>query len=114
MVFSSHQLDMVEDLCQDVAIINRGRVVMGGEVRQLKMDSPYWVIEMEMRTGDTRAAPSRLESVVSVDFDGYRHRIVVRQGRGLDAISSPGSTWAATSATSHSPRPLCRNSSGRR
>ncbi|MDE0674210.1 MAG: ATP-binding cassette domain-containing protein [bacterium] len=87
VVFSSHQLDMVEDLCQDVAIIHQGRVVMGGEVRRLKMDSPYWVIEVEMRTGDTERL-SRLDSVVSVDFDGYRHRIVVRKGGDLSDLVS--------------------------
>ncbi len=87
VVFSSHQLDMVEDLCQDVAIIHQGRVVMGGEVRRLKMDSPYWVIEMEMRAVDTGRL-SRLESVVSVDFDGYRHRIVVRKGGDLSDLVS--------------------------
>ena len=87
VVFSSHQLDMVEDLCQDVAIIHQGRVVMGGEVRRLKLDSPYWVIEVEMRTGDTERL-SRLDSVVSVDFDGYRHRIVVRKGGDLSDLVS--------------------------
>lgn len=87
VVFSSHQLDMVEDLCQDVAIIHQGRVVMGGEVRQLKMDSPYWVIEVEMRTADTERL-SRLESVVSVDFDGYRHRIIARKRGDLSDLVS--------------------------
>ena len=87
VVFSSHQLDMVEDLCQDVAIINRGRVVMAGEVRQLKEDSPYWVIEVEMKTRDTESL-SRLDSVVSLDFDGYRHRIVVRKGGDLSDLVS--------------------------
>ena len=87
VMFSSHQLDMVEDLCQDVAIINHGRVVLGGEVRQLKMDSPYWVIEVEMRTAD-RDRMSRLDAVVSVEFDGYRHRIVVRKGGDLSDLVS--------------------------
>lgn len=87
VVFSSHQLDMVEDLCQDVAIIDRGRVVMAGEVRRLKMDSPYWVIEVEMSTADPQSL-SRIDSVVSVDFDGYRHRIVVRKGGDLGDLTS--------------------------
>lgn len=87
VVFSSHQLDMVEDLCQDVAVINQGRVVMAGEVRQLKMDSPYWVIELEMRSEDPQRW-SRLDSVVSVSFDGYRHRIVVRKGGDLGDLVS--------------------------
>jgi ABC-2 type transport system ATP-binding protein len=30
VVFSSHQLDLVENLCDDVAIIDRGRIVLNG------------------------------------------------------------------------------------
>jgi ABC-2 type transport system ATP-binding protein len=35
MLFSSHQLDLVEHLCQSVAIINRGQLVAGGAVKDL-------------------------------------------------------------------------------
>jgi ABC-2 type transport system ATP-binding protein len=36
VVFSSHQLDLVEDLCQTVAIVAEGRVVLDGEVSALR------------------------------------------------------------------------------
>ncbi|MFP5319950.1 MAG: ABC transporter ATP-binding protein [Acidimicrobiia bacterium] len=39
VVFSSHQLDLVEDLCDSVAIIHRGRLVLSGVVRDLKRSS---------------------------------------------------------------------------
>ncbi len=39
VVFSSHQLDLVEDLCQAVVVIDHGRLVMSGPVRQLKEGS---------------------------------------------------------------------------
>ena len=39
VVFSSHQLDLVEDLCDSVAIIHRGRLVLSGVVRELKRSS---------------------------------------------------------------------------
>jgi ABC-2 type transport system ATP-binding protein len=39
IVFSSHQLDLVEDVCQDVVIINQGRVVLSGTVGALKAAS---------------------------------------------------------------------------
>ena len=32
VLFSSHQLDLVEDLCEDVVIIDHGRVVLAGEL----------------------------------------------------------------------------------
>jgi ABC-2 type transport system ATP-binding protein len=39
IVFSSHQLDLVEDVCQDVAIINEGRVVLDGNLDEIKARS---------------------------------------------------------------------------
>jgi ABC-2 type transport system ATP-binding protein len=42
VVFSSHQLDLVEDLCQTVAVVTAGRIVLRGDVRTLQ------------RTGDRR------------------------------------------------------------
>ncbi|MCC5949903.1 MAG: ATP-binding cassette domain-containing protein [Nitriliruptoraceae bacterium] len=39
VVFSSHQLDLVEDLCRTVAVIAAGRVVLRGDVRALKRAS---------------------------------------------------------------------------
>ncbi len=36
VLFSSHQLDLVEDLCEDVAIIHDGGLVLGGSVAELK------------------------------------------------------------------------------
>jgi ABC-2 type transport system ATP-binding protein len=36
VVFSSHQLELVERLCEDVAIVNRGRIVASGAVAELR------------------------------------------------------------------------------
>ncbi len=39
VVFSSHQLDLVQDLCQDVAIIDRGKIVLTGDLGGLRARS---------------------------------------------------------------------------
>ncbi len=39
VIFSSHQLDLVEDLCESVAIVDRGRLVLQGPVAELKRSS---------------------------------------------------------------------------
>ena len=46
VLFSSHQLDLVEDICQDVVIIDHGRVVLDGGVADLKAASPYRSLEI--------------------------------------------------------------------
>jgi ABC-2 type transport system ATP-binding protein len=40
LLFSSHQLDLVEDLCETITLIHHGQVVLQGEVRALKAASP--------------------------------------------------------------------------
>jgi len=36
VLFSSHQLDLVEDICESVAIVDKGRLVLSGVVRELR------------------------------------------------------------------------------
>ena len=40
VLFSSHQLDLVEHLCERVAIVDHGRLVAGGSVRELARGGP--------------------------------------------------------------------------
>ncbi len=40
VLFSSHQLDLVEDLCETITMLHRGRVVLTGDVGDLKAASP--------------------------------------------------------------------------
>jgi ABC-2 type transport system ATP-binding protein len=39
VLFSSHQLDLVQDLCQDIAMIDHGRTVLLGDVSTLRASS---------------------------------------------------------------------------
>ena len=36
VVFSTHQMEVAEALCESVAIVDRGRMVVGGRVRDVK------------------------------------------------------------------------------
>ena len=40
LLFSSHQLDLVEDLCETITLLHHGRVVLHGDLRELKAESP--------------------------------------------------------------------------
>jgi ABC-2 type transport system ATP-binding protein len=54
VVFSSHQLDLVESVCEDVAIIANGRIVANGPIDQLKGASGRRHLEVEVEGGDDR------------------------------------------------------------
>jgi len=49
VLFSSHQLDVVEDLCQDVVIIEHGRVVLAGELAELRAKVPQRFVDIRYR-----------------------------------------------------------------
>src|SRR5688572_485844 len=40
VLFSSHQLDLVEDICEDVVIISAGRVARSGGLAELRAEVP--------------------------------------------------------------------------
>ncbi|HET9672520.1 MAG TPA: ATP-binding cassette domain-containing protein [Actinomycetota bacterium] len=68
VVFSSHQLDLVEDICQDVVIIDHGRVVLDGVVADLKAASPRRSLEIAVN-GDPWV-PILPEDVMTIKRDG--------------------------------------------
>ena len=54
VLFSSHQLDLVEDICEAVAIIHHGRLVVSGRVEDLRRgDRPRLAVRV---TGDRAVA----------------------------------------------------------
>jgi ABC-2 type transport system ATP-binding protein len=46
VLFSSHQLDLVEDLCEDVVIIDHGRVVLAGTLDEVRAAVPERFVEI--------------------------------------------------------------------
>ncbi|MFP3913989.1 MAG: ABC transporter ATP-binding protein [Actinomycetota bacterium] len=76
VVFSSHQLDLVEDLCDDVAIIHRGRIVTAGNVSQLKNSAPIRHLELEM-DGPAEPVLSSVGGVRSSEMVEGRHVLIV-------------------------------------
>ncbi len=63
VLFSSHQLDLVEDLCDEVVIVHRGRVVLAGEVDELEHRG-QGVVVVDLEAGvDARAVLAAAERV---------------------------------------------------
>jgi ABC-2 type transport system ATP-binding protein len=80
VVFSSHQLDLVERICDRVGIIQRGHLIASGTIDELRGQGPerVWV--------DAPAAPSgwsaRVPGTTAVRTDGTR--LLVQLDAGTD------------------------------
>ncbi len=89
LLFSSHQLDLVEDLCESITMIDRGRVVLRGAVRELKARSEARVLRVDAHLPDDLV--ERLGGEVAArDASGTRLRLApgADAGGALDAIRS--------------------------
>jgi ABC-2 type transport system ATP-binding protein len=70
VVFSSHQLELVEQLCDAVTIISRGRTVASGTVEELCSDGPLRVEVCSRYLQPNWAAPVPGAREVSLDSTG--------------------------------------------
>jgi ABC-2 type transport system ATP-binding protein len=68
LLFSSHQLDLVEDVSRDVVIIDRGRVVLEGDVGRIRSSSTRRYVSVAYEDG-TR---TRVQVPAGPDVDPAR------------------------------------------
>lgn len=52
VIFSSHQLELVERLCEAVAIVRDGRLVAGGTVRELQSNNGNRLLRVRVERGE--------------------------------------------------------------
>jgi ABC-2 type transport system ATP-binding protein len=85
VLFSSHQLDLVEELCEDVVIIARGRIVADGSIEDLKHASGRRHLEVEVEGSDGAWLDGRTDLQV-LDRRGGRLKLLVPDDVDLDDL----------------------------
>jgi ABC-2 type transport system ATP-binding protein len=84
VIFSSHQLDLVERICDRVGIIQKGRMVATGTVDELRRNGPerYWV-------DAPAAAPDWIKALSGVELvrtQGTRYLVELKNGAADQAV----------------------------
>jgi ABC-2 type transport system ATP-binding protein len=82
LVFSSHQLDLVQDLCESIVMIHHGKVVLGGTVRELRAASADRYLRVD-------------RAVMSEWLDGQRASLATSEQAGSRLLLEPGADAAA-------------------
>jgi ABC-2 type transport system ATP-binding protein len=72
LIFSTHQMEAAEALCESVAIIDQGRLVAGGRVRDLKRASGRRTLRIAVDGGAPPSWLATLPGVEAVRPDGLR------------------------------------------
>lgn len=85
VLFSSHQLDQVEDLCESVAIIDHGRLVANGTVDGLATSGPR---RLTVRVGGDRQGgwARAIPGVTVSEISGGEVRLVLDDSTDSDVV----------------------------
>ncbi|MGI8777212.1 MAG: ABC transporter ATP-binding protein [Acidimicrobiales bacterium] len=78
VLFSSHQLDLVEDICESVAIVDKGHLVLSGVVRELRARSRRRQLRVLVE-GDGWQPPD-IDGVVVAGADVSGARLLLEPG----------------------------------
>jgi ABC-2 type transport system ATP-binding protein len=86
VLFSSHQLDLVEQLCEDVVIIDHGHIVLAGDLEEIRASVPQRFVEVHYRG----AAPdwSALTGIVVVQSDDGHARLSAERDADVAAVAA--------------------------
>jgi len=101
LLLSSHQLDLVAEVCSAVVIVDRGRVVLQGDVNQLRAASPQRYVEVEF------AQPTRdVWPDATVTNGGRKHRVIVADHIDPTALIADARTRGELVGYSYAPPDL--------
>jgi ABC-2 type transport system ATP-binding protein len=93
VVFSSHQLDLVQDLCEDIVMVDHGRTVLAGSVSRLRAASGRRRLRLQLGSAQ-RGWLDAFDGVRVVSDHADDLRLAVPPGvdplRVLDAARSVG------------------------
>jgi ABC-2 type transport system ATP-binding protein len=78
LIFSTHQMETVEELCESIAIVDRGRVVVSGSVRDVRRSGGRQMVRLAVE-GDP-------EMAWLAELDGVR---VTRRGQDYTEMQVP-------------------------
>ena len=93
VVLSSHQLDLVDDICEEVAIISNGTLALGGSLRglknaatrrlviELKDAGPNWHVGLPLAgiTGD-------VDGRIRIEVDGVDPQVILDRARAAGRV----------------------------
>lgn len=96
VLFSSHQMGYIEEFCDDIAILNEGRIVLSGSIREIKRS--YDRSTVVLTCPDREAA----ERFLANECATYVQKVEQKQGELHVKLTDAGQTQRLMEAVSRS------------
>ena len=91
IVFSSHRMEQVEELCQDICILNHGKLVLSGKLREIKKSMGRSILRVSVEGDQDFWRPIRGLELIKTTSDYQEFRIT-------DALDTDAALQAASRA----------------
>lgn len=95
IIFSTHRMESVEELCDNIALINKSKVVLSGDKKQIKQDFKDNSYTVEF-TGQMPVLDPAYHVVDSTLIENDYHKIHVKVGEGGSVNQLVASVMAQT------------------
>ena len=83
VLFSSHQMGYIEEFCENIAILNGGRIVLDGNLKEIKRNSARDQLYIEL---EEKAAPELFSSALHASPNGDGWTVTLRSLSEKDAL----------------------------
>src|SRR4030095_10528956 len=70
IIFSTHQMSLAEEICDDICLLNRSRKVLEGSIREVKRSFSRNAVALRLAGGEAVLEDRALISKVQRDSDG--------------------------------------------
>ena len=88
IILSTHNMESVEELCDNIALINKSHVVISGGVDEIRHKYGNNNVELIYTGADTLKAAEGAFDVLSDEVQGERHVAVLSLAQGVDTNSA--------------------------
>ncbi len=106
VLFSSHQLDVVEGLCEDVVIINQGRVILSGQVNRIRAASPRRYLDVVFAGEFDPAWATKMPRAELVEARSDGGRLLISDGADIGALAATTASSGTVTQFNVEPPPL--------
>src|SRR5882724_10954831 len=84
IIFSTHQMELAEQICDDICLINRSRKVLEGSLREIKRAFSRNAVALRLVGGESVLADSSIVSKVQRHSDGIE--VLLAEGTSSQAL----------------------------
>jgi ABC-2 type transport system ATP-binding protein len=79
VIFSSHQMNYVEEFCDEITLIDQGKIILTGNLKEIKKDLGKQRIRVSKGEGENGELQKELETLITdISIDNDDHSLIIQ------------------------------------